>query len=165
MIQDLVESQEGSEARDYFIKLKGEVESDRKLLEKLLESAGLEPSGTLKVAGKVAGRIGMWKMKWEGFEPGELGMFEALEALTLGIEGKRLLWRGAGRDFPVDSRVAGHRLYSARAGRRHPAGRGGKMAFGGSLRKPRFARAACAPVAGSNRMRRWSGSPVSADLA
>ena len=100
MIQDLAESQESSEARDHFIKLKGEVESDRTLLEKLLESAGLEPSGTLKVAGKVAGRIGMWKMKWEGFEPGELGMFEALEALTLGIQGKRLLWRVLGEISP-----------------------------------------------------------------
>jgi hypothetical protein len=29
---------------------------------------------------------------WEGFEPGELGLFEALEMLALGVQGKRLLW-------------------------------------------------------------------------
>ncbi len=92
IIQNLADSQNSPEPRDYFLKLKSEVEEDRKLLEKLLKSAGLKPSDTLKAAGKVAGGIGMMKMWWEGFGPGELGMFEALEALALGIQGKRLLW-------------------------------------------------------------------------
>ena len=32
------------------------------------------------------------KLMWEKVEPGQLGMFEALEMLAIGIQGKRLLW-------------------------------------------------------------------------
>ncbi len=45
----------------------------------------------LKAAGDFAGRLSWIKLAWEGLLPGKLGMFEALELLTLGITGKHFL--------------------------------------------------------------------------
>lgn len=92
MIQELIETFEDPQAVDFFTELKNDVAGDRRLLERLLATAGLQPSGLLKAAGKVTARIGFLKLMWEGFEPGELGLFEALEILALGVQGKRLLW-------------------------------------------------------------------------
>ncbi|RYD18538.1 MAG: hypothetical protein EOP88_22235 [Verrucomicrobiaceae bacterium] len=91
-IRHLVETLDDSEARDFFVKLEEEVEKDRALLEKLLTSAGMEVTTMIQVAGEVTGRVGFFKLLWEGFQPGSLGLFEGLELLCLGIQGKRLLW-------------------------------------------------------------------------
>lgn len=77
----------------FFVELKASVEQDRAVLERLIETLGNDSSGTLKVMGAIAGRIGWLKLAWEGMLPGKLGMFEALELLSLGIQGKHLLWR------------------------------------------------------------------------
>lgn len=91
-IRHLVETLDESEARDFFIKLEDKVEQDRALLEKLLTSAGMEVTTLIQVAGEVTGRVGFFKLLWEGFQLGNLGLFEGLELLCLGIQGKRLLW-------------------------------------------------------------------------
>lgn len=92
VIQHFIDTMEESEARDYFLQLNRAVESDRVLLEHLLSSAGLKSSGLASAAGGITARVGFLKLMWEGFEPGELGMFEGLEMIALGIQGKRLLW-------------------------------------------------------------------------
>ncbi len=92
MIQKLIETFEDPQAVDFFTELKSDVAEDRRLLERLLATAGLQPSGLLKAAGKATARVGFLKLMWEGFDPGELGLFEALEILALGVQGKRLLW-------------------------------------------------------------------------
>jgi hypothetical protein len=92
LIGHLIETAETAEARDFFGNLRDEVAADQKLLEQLLESAAMKTSATLKIAGEVTGRVGLLKLMWEGFQPGELGRFEALEMLAIGIQGKRLLW-------------------------------------------------------------------------
>ncbi|MES2437657.1 MAG: hypothetical protein V4584_01235 [Verrucomicrobiota bacterium] len=92
MIQHFIDTLEDPAARDHFLHLKGEVEADRALLERLMTSAGMSRSGLLNAAGDVTARVGFLKLMWEGFEPGGLGMFEGLEMIALGIQGKRLLW-------------------------------------------------------------------------
>lgn len=91
-IRHLVETLDESDARDFFVQLGQKVEEDRALLEKLLTSAGMEVTVAIQVAGEVTGRVGFFKLMWEGFHPGSLGLFEGLEMLCLGIQGKRLLW-------------------------------------------------------------------------
>jgi hypothetical protein len=86
--------------RQFFLHLKGSVEEDQALLKRLLEEAGMEQSKTLQVAGSLTAKAGRLKLMWEGFKPGELGMFEALEMLALGIQGKRLLWVMLGEIAP-----------------------------------------------------------------
>jgi hypothetical protein len=92
MIQHFIDTLEDQEARDFFIKLKSSVESDRDLLKRLLESAGMGTSALLSATGNITARVGFLKLMWEGFEPGRLGLFEGLEMLALGVQGKRLLW-------------------------------------------------------------------------
>lgn len=92
LIQKLADSHDAPEARAFFIQLKDKVEADRALLEELLARIGQNPSSLLKAAGRVAARVGSIKLKWEQMEPGKLGLFETLEILALGVQGKRLLW-------------------------------------------------------------------------
>jgi len=92
MIGHLVETLEKPQAVDFFRKLKTDVEGDRRLLEQLLATAGGKSSEVLKSTGRLTFRLGFLKLLWEGFKPGELGVFEALEMLSLGVQGKRLLW-------------------------------------------------------------------------
>ncbi len=92
LIQHFIDTYEDPQAVDFFTELKIDVEEDRSLLGRLLEAGDGEPSRLLKSAGRMSATIGLLKLKWEGFEPGELGLFEALEMLALGVQGKRLLW-------------------------------------------------------------------------
>jgi len=92
LVGALSERQEEEMEQIFYENLKSIIEDDRKLLESLLEKASMEKSLTLQVAGQLAESASRLKLLWEGLEPGGLGMFEALEVLTLGLQGKRLLW-------------------------------------------------------------------------
>jgi hypothetical protein len=92
LIDHLATCQEDPGETEFFRSLKSKVEADREQLRELLARAGLKESAALQAAGKLTAGAGNLKLKWEGMEPGELGMLEALEMLALGIQGKRLLW-------------------------------------------------------------------------
>ncbi len=92
LLQDLAERQEDPLESRFFSDLKLKVENDQELLRKLLSSIGQDESSLLQAAGNLTGKASRLKLLWEGMQPGRLGMFEALEMLTLGIQGKRLLW-------------------------------------------------------------------------
>ncbi len=92
LIQEIADKHDVPEAKVFFQELHGKVMEDRRTLEGLLKRIDQAPSGLLKLAGGIAARVGGIKLLWEKVEPGKLGMFEALEMLALGIQGKRLLW-------------------------------------------------------------------------
>lgn len=92
LIQELADSHDAPEARKFLLQLKDDVIADRSRLENLLERIGQNPSALLKVAGGIVARIGGIKLMREKIEPGELGLFEGLEVLAVGVQGKRLLW-------------------------------------------------------------------------
>jgi hypothetical protein len=92
LIDHLAAHQDDPAETEFFQSLKAKVEADREQLRDLLTRAGLKESAALQVAGKVTAGVSNLKLRWEGLEPGELGMLEALEMLTLGIQGKRQLW-------------------------------------------------------------------------
>ena len=92
VIDHIIGTMDKPEARKFFARLKEDVKADSDLLEELLGNADMHSSTALKVAGGVTARVGLLKLMWEGLEPGKLGMFEALEMLALGVQGKRLLW-------------------------------------------------------------------------
>lgn len=103
LIQKIADSHDTPEAREFFLGLKEKVQADQSLLEDLLKRIGHEPSSLMKAAGGIAVRLANIKLMWEQVEPGELGLFEALEMLALGVQGKRLLWaalRENARWFP-----------------------------------------------------------------
>ena len=92
LIQEICDKHDIPEAVEFFRDLKIKVSEDRLLLEELLKKVDQEPSLMMKAAGGVAARVGGLKLMWEKVEPGQLGMFEALEMLAIGIQGKRMLW-------------------------------------------------------------------------
>jgi hypothetical protein len=69
--------------------LKREIEADREAAVQMLEGWGTKPSGVKRAAGWVASQLSRPKLP----DDGALGRFEALELLSLGILGKRALWR------------------------------------------------------------------------
>ena len=62
----------------FFHDLREKVEEDREILKGLLAKIGQSDSKLLQVAGGLTEKAGRLKLLWEGFEPGKLGMFEAL---------------------------------------------------------------------------------------
>ena len=114
-----------------------EVEADRNVLRDLAERAGAESNPLKEATAWVGEKVARLKLGREA--AGELGTFEALEALALGILGKRALWRAlkvvAGRFEPLrnldldelaaraeaqHARVEERRLEIARAALRNP---------------------------------------------
>ncbi|QJE95141.1 hypothetical protein [Luteolibacter luteus] len=92
LIRSLVETSEEPEESHFFRELEIKVERDRDLLKGLLEKMGRSSSTLLEIAGNLSSKAGRLKLMWEGLKPGELGRFEAMEMLAIGIQGKRLLW-------------------------------------------------------------------------
>lgn len=78
--------------REFFADLKLRVEDDRSILCDLIAKIGQARSELLQVAGDLTLQASKLKLRWKGMAPGEMGFFEALEILSLGIQGKRLLW-------------------------------------------------------------------------
>src|SRR4051794_6172184 len=71
--------------------LLAEIEADKITLQKLMEQLGLTSSTPKEAAAWIAAKVSRVKLGYS--VAGEFGVFEALEALSLGILGKRALWR------------------------------------------------------------------------
>jgi hypothetical protein len=92
LVEDLSKRENSGIDAEFFKRLHEQIYADRELLIRLMDLANMERSSLLQAVGGVTARIGRLKLAWEGFNPGELGLFEALEVLAIGIQGKRLLW-------------------------------------------------------------------------
>ena len=68
-----------------------DVEADREVLAKLTERVGGTPGGVKEWGAWLAEKVSRIKLKHGSAD--ELGTFEALEFLVVGIHGKRALWR------------------------------------------------------------------------
>jgi hypothetical protein len=81
-----------------------EVEDDRRTLEGIARA--LDAGSALKEAGAwIAEKVSRLKLHREA--KGVLGTFEALEAMSLGVLGKRALWRALAVAAGSDARLAG----------------------------------------------------------
>jgi hypothetical protein len=102
VVEMLRDQQAGTPLGDFAVRLLEEITADRAVLEELAQrvAAGSHP---LKEAGAWMGaKVARIKL---GHLGGELGTYEALEFLALGIQGKLALWRALQRIAPVDERV------------------------------------------------------------
>jgi hypothetical protein len=119
--------------KQFFVGLRAEIEEDQKVLQRMLAQVGGEESPVRKAAAWLTEKLGRAKLKLEDSGDGELRVFEALETLALGIQGKLTLWQALeaaadripqfqGMDFPrlkqraqqQHQRVEDQRLQSAR---------------------------------------------------
>jgi hypothetical protein len=92
LIARLAEDYPDTEFADGLRSLHAEIEEDQQELKRLLERVADGGSTIKQAAGWVAEKLTRLKLGLTTAEP--LALFEALEALSLGILGKRALWRG-----------------------------------------------------------------------
>jgi hypothetical protein len=74
-------------------RIRAEVIADRQQLEAVIARVGANQSGVRKAAAWFGERLSQLKLAVDDPANGALRLFESLEALSLGIEGKKTLWR------------------------------------------------------------------------
>jgi hypothetical protein len=109
---------EGTPLGAFLAGLKTEIEADRRELEAIMDQLGVTANPAKQAvawAGEKAGRL---KLNGELRGTSPLTPFIELEALSLGIEGKRLMWTGLAAAEPVAREIGPERLVRliARAG-------------------------------------------------
>lgn len=86
----LARNHEGSHMGEVLASLAGEIEEDRQTLETVMRAVGATPSPLKQAGGWVAEKLSRIKM---GSAAGVLGTFQAIETLSLGVEGEADLWQ------------------------------------------------------------------------
>jgi hypothetical protein len=117
LLQDLIDAQADSGATSFFTQLKSDIEADQQELKALIERLGISESAPRKAAAWVAGKMAQLKSTLDDRSTGPLWRLEALEALVLGISGKKALRHGlaAARETTVELRDLDYDRLSERA--------------------------------------------------
>jgi hypothetical protein len=80
----------GTDEGALFASLFDEFEVERRVVRAVLAHLGASPRSAKRLASQASGAI----LKWTaGGDRGELSLFRTLEALAIGVQGKRCLWR------------------------------------------------------------------------
>jgi hypothetical protein len=87
-----LESSHDAEWAVFFRTLRADIESDRGKLETLMKEMDIDQSKLRKGMAWLGEKFTELKMRLDDPADGALRLFESLEALSLGIEGKRSLW-------------------------------------------------------------------------
>lgn len=113
LLQDLSKQNFDSDVAHFAIDLRSQVEADRQVLEEFSTQLGSATHSWKEVAAWVAQKVSQLKLNLNT----ALGIFEAIEFLALGVQGKLALWRALDAARDADSRVGGLDLstLSARA--------------------------------------------------
>jgi hypothetical protein len=93
MLEHLERGHEGSPIAGFAAALRAEIEEDRRELEGLMERLGITRSPVRQAAAWLSEKLTRVKLKLDDLRGDRFRLLEAFEALSLGIEGKRLLWR------------------------------------------------------------------------
>lgn len=108
LLEHLADRHAGTDLGHFFRDLHREVDGDRHVLQNLLASVGGRESGLKHVAAWVTEKAARAKLAITGTARPELELFEALETLSLGVLGKRALWRALAVLANRTDRLAGH---------------------------------------------------------
>jgi hypothetical protein len=92
LLKGLEEHRDGTSIAAFFRGLHEDIESDRKELEQLMRELAIGESTARKATAWVAEKLTELKLRIEDPDGGDLRLLESLELVSLGIEGKRLLW-------------------------------------------------------------------------
>ncbi len=93
LLEHLETAHAGTEVGRLAAELRADVEVDSQTLESLMERLEVDRSRTRKAAAWLGEKVAELKLRLDDPAGGSLRLFESLEALSLGIEGKRSLWR------------------------------------------------------------------------
>jgi hypothetical protein len=90
MVERLAATQQDAAARALFRRLATEFDEDRAVVRGVLAQLGTSGRSVKRVAGIASGAVVSMS---SGGEPGDLSLFRTLEALAVGAQGKRCMWR------------------------------------------------------------------------
>jgi len=93
LIESLESSHEGTPVATFVRQLRADIEADQKELQRLMTSLEISESRTRQASAWLTEKLTSLKLRFDDSEDGNLRLFESLEALSLGIEGKLSLWR------------------------------------------------------------------------
>ena len=96
LLDRLVETYSGKPLERFFRELRDDIRADQNQLEELIAKLGIKESTVRKAGAWIAEKFSRPKIDLEADSNAGLGLFLALEALVLGITGKRSLWRALG---------------------------------------------------------------------
>jgi hypothetical protein len=93
LLDRLIEIYEGKPLADFFAALRSDIHDDQEKLRELIQAVGAEESAVRKAGAWLMEKLSRGKMPVSESSEDEMGLFLALEALALGITGKRSLWK------------------------------------------------------------------------
>jgi hypothetical protein len=93
LLDRLIEAYEGKPLANFFQKLRADIHEDQEQLKELIQKLGVEESAVRKAGAWIAEKLSRAKIELNESSKKDPGLFLALEALVLGITGKRSLWR------------------------------------------------------------------------
>jgi hypothetical protein len=108
LLDRLIETYQGKPLERFFQDLREDVDQDQEQLKELMQKVGAEESAVRKAGAWIAEKLSRSKIELGDSSDAETGLFLALEALVLGITGKRSLWRAlqsASRAVPELARL------------------------------------------------------------
>jgi hypothetical protein len=92
LLEHLESTHSERELGAFFRQLRADVATDQEELQSLMECLEIAESRTRKASAWLTEKMTELKLRFDDPKDGPLRLFEALEALSLGIEGKRSLW-------------------------------------------------------------------------
>jgi len=117
LLEHLETAHAGTDMGRFAAELRADVAADRQELEAVMERLDAGASRTRRASAWLAEKATELKLRLDDPAGGALRLLEALEALSLGIEGKRSLWRAlaaAAEDAP-SLQVADYQRLAQRA--------------------------------------------------
>jgi len=108
LLDRLIDAYEGKPLANFFQKLRADIHEDQERLKELIQKLGAEESAVRKAGAWIAEKLSRAKIELSESSNGDTGLFLALEAIVLGITGKRSLWRAlraASQNIPQLARL------------------------------------------------------------
>ena len=108
LLDRLIDNYREKPLENFFRNLRDDIHHDQEQLKGLMEKLGTEESAVRKAGAWVVEKFSRAKIDLNQDAEGEMGLLLALEALVLGITGKRSLWRAlhsASRNVPQLARL------------------------------------------------------------
>ncbi|HEX5760588.1 MAG TPA: hypothetical protein VF121_15485 [Thermoanaerobaculia bacterium] len=117
LLEHLETAHAGTEVGRLAAEVRAEVEADSQVLESIMDRLEVARSRTRRAAAWLGEKAAELKLRLDDPTGGSLRLFESLEALSLGIEGKRSLWRAlaAAAEEAPDLRLADYQDLIRRA--------------------------------------------------
>ena len=112
LLDHLEQAHAGTPVARTVAELRKDIEADRATLEALMARLQVPESAPRKATAWLAERLARLKLRFDDPADGAFRLFESLEIVSLGIEGKLGLWRALAAAAPATPAVSGINLDS-----------------------------------------------------